>query len=188
MDQLKVTTFDPHTYLLTVSQNPTPAPVQSQPFGSIPPLLPPSATPPNMLSIRIDKFTSADAVNYPSLESFARQTFDSPHMEGTAQTIGITYNRAANLIATTTRRGAGNNLFLGPNTKLPSLPAFMAGWKQETLDFLADDEALITYSGSVPLDGGFVWMPKDDGTIDVVSLPSTAINATKYYGQFVRLI
>ena len=187
MDNLKVTTFDP-TYLLAVSQNLTPPTPTPQPFGSIPPL---SSAPPqtgNTLSIRIEKYTSADAVNYPSLESFVRETFDAPHMEATAQTIGVTYNRAANLIAASTRRGAGNNLFLGPNTKLPSFPAFMTHWKQETLDFLADDEALITYSGSVPLDGGFVWMPKDDGTIDVVSLPSTAINETKYYGQFVRLI
>ena len=145
------------------------------------------------LAISIMKFGANDAVNFPSLESYVRQTFN-PHIECDSTSFGITIQRAGIQIASRTRRGAGNHFFTGPNTNFPTLNPIMHSYLNVgTLDFLAPDEALITYAGTSRtgvgnIDAGFVWKENDDSTIDVIAMPVSVINQTRDYGQFLRLI
>ncbi len=185
MKHNQVPTLD-SVHMITV-QNAVAPP--APPPGSIPPLSS-ASVPGNRLTIRIEKYGTNDIVNYPSMEDYVRQAFYHPVIKAEGR-YDIFLNRAANLIAQRSRRGAGNIVFTSPNTKMPPTTGKTYGYSMthKVLNWLGDKEALVVYSGNL-IDNGFVWKPKDDGTIDVVAIPAGtgAINEVAGYGQFVSLI
>lgn len=138
-----------------------------------------SAGPP--LVIHIEKYGDSNVVNYPSLESYVRQTFTKSDDPVAATEVGLAVITASSRIASQTRRGVGNYVFTGEKTSIPLPKNKLTYMKFETLDFLAPDECLVFYSGNV-LDSGFVWMEKQDGTIDVSAQPRVAD-----YGTLIKI-
>lgn len=143
---------------------------------------PSTLTSPSTITLKVEALHEDNVVEFPSLGDFCRKTFETTEVaEGTNVEVQFAIHRACNAIAVKSRRGAGNHFFVGPDSAfIPALTGL--GYQYEALDWLAEDEILILYSGAQIMDCGFVWKSKDEG-VEINAQPNVAS-----YGQFLRIV